>query len=225
MPSFSMTGLKVRPITITNAAKAIQPSGRISRTAAIKRALRRASKQGQLRLACRSGLDRYPRGRKHQHSVLAEIRRCRVSLSADRESDFDGVRPSAGLFLPVDLLCRAAVPFGIPLETNGRGALTGRADDVDREPTVEQAKPRVLLVGREVTTDRSGKLCPAAVGGVIQPNVAPVSLPTLVSGRRGIHVINRDCVVQFSGLLCERQRVAAGQPVVHLVGPEVGLDF
>src|SRR6266480_7476034 len=102
MPSFSITGLNVRAMTKSSPASASQAAGRMSRAAAIKRPLGRASDQRELGLTGCPRLDGDSGAGKDQDSILCEVGRTRKCPAARHVRDLDRIGRATCLLLPVD---------------------------------------------------------------------------------------------------------------------------
>src|SRR5439155_26842578 len=106
MPSFSITGLNVRARTKSSPASASQAAGRMSRAAAIKRALGRTSDQRELGLRGRARLNNQARWAQDEDAVSVEVSLRGVGLATSYKCGLDRICKSPSLLLLVDASSR-----------------------------------------------------------------------------------------------------------------------
>src|SRR5438445_12279421 len=154
MPSFSITGLNVTARTKSSPASASQAAGRMSRAAAIKRAVGRASDPRELGLRGRARLNDQARWAQDEDAVSVEVSLRGVGLATNHQRDLDRIYKSPRLLLPVDASSRCRIPNGVPLEPDSRGPSPHLVVDFDIEPAVHQAEACVFLVVRAASLPR-----------------------------------------------------------------------
>src|SRR5438094_1198474 len=140
MPSFSITGLNVRARTKSSPASASQAAGRMSRAAAIKRALGRTSDQRELGLRGRARLNDQARWAQDEDAVSVEVSLRGVGLATNYQCDLDRICKSPRLLLPVDASSRCRIPDGVPLEPDSRGPSPHLIVHFDLEPPIHDAE-------------------------------------------------------------------------------------
>src|SRR5207247_10454445 len=120
MPSFSITGLNVRARTKSSPASASQAAGRMSRAAAIKRALGRTSDQRELGLRGRARLNNQARWAQDENAVSVEVSLRGVGLATNYQCDLDRIYKSPDLLLPVDASIPSPILNDNPPEPDSR---------------------------------------------------------------------------------------------------------
>src|SRR5437667_647374 len=183
MPSFSITGLNVRARTKSSPPSASQAAGRMSRAAAIKRALGRTSDQRELGLRGRARLNNQARWAQDEDAVSVEVSLRGVGLATNYQCDLDRICKSPRLPLPVDASSRCRIPNGVPLEPDSRGPSPHLIVDFDGGPAVYEAEARVFLVVRDAILPRQVGLLRGCRCGGVEPDVAGVGLFACVARR------------------------------------------
>src|SRR2546428_9984065 len=198
MPSFSITGLNVTARTKSSPASASQAAARMSRAAAIKRALGRTSDQRELGLRSRARLKDQARWAQAEDAVSVEVSLRGVGLATNHQCDLDRIYKSPRLLLPVDASSRCRIPNGVPLEPDSRGPSPHLIVDFDIEPAVHEAEACVFLVVRDAILPREVGLLRGCRGRNVEPDVAGIGLSAGISGPCRIHIRDDEDVIELA---------------------------